>query len=630
MKITNLTRVAPCLAGLVVFPAQTALAQETLLEELVVTATAGQKTTALEAPATMTVIDAQEQTKYQVATDVADLVADAPGVNVSSQSNGSRGVRIRGLSNSYTQVLLNGRRSYTKEALWRGSDNALSLTPAIAIDSIEVIRGPMSTLYGADTIGGVVNVITRKHSGVAEGAVSVEGQYNQGDENGNGQVYGLYYSTPATDDLSYTVYGNYLDFSESFYDDQPRSTKRRAQENYNLVNQFDYALNDQNTLDLEVQLSEENQLGTSMFRGRSYEQERALQSYTLGYGYESSAVNVDAHVYYSDIDVEYDNPNSDITETDYGTDAQAVFFVGGHTVTVGAETRKAEVENTSFDGGSADRTSSAAFVETSLTLTDATKLTLGARYDHDSLFDDEYTYRGYLTHALNDTWSLKAGAGTAFKAPSMAQISPSYSAPGCAGRCVVVGNADLEAETGTFSEFGVYYSNGFTSANATVFHNKVDDLIKSGELPNAPPGMITVVNVDKATLQGLELSVRQQFERVDVDLSYTYMDAEDDAGDDLDGISRHEASLKANWLVSAVMDAFAKVKYRSKVRGELGDNDLVDAYATLDLGMRYSLLADLDVKLGANNITDRGISSPDTYSEVLQGRTYYAGLNYSF
>ncbi|WP_417522405.1 TonB-dependent receptor plug domain-containing protein [Marinobacter sp.] len=479
-------------------------------------------------------------------------------------------------------------------------------------------------------MGGVVNVRTRKHSGVAEGAVSVEGQYNQGDENGNGQVYGLYYSTPATDALSYTVYGNYLDFSESFYDGEPRATKRRAQENYNLVNQFDYALNDQNTLDLEVQLSEENQLGTSMFRGRSYEQERALQSYTLGYGYQSSAVDVDAHIYYSYFDVKYDSPASDITETDYGSDAQAIFFVGQHTVTVGAETRKAEIENTSISGGSTDRTSSAVFAETTLALTDATKLTLGGRFDNDSLFDDEFTYRGYLTQSLTDTWSLKAGAGTAFKAPSMAQISPSYSAPGCAGRCVVQGNPDLSAETGTFSEFGAYYANDSISANATVFYNEVDDIIRNGELPNAPDGVTSYINVDKATLKGLELFVQRQFERVDVDLSYTYMDAEDDRGDDLTGISRHEASLKANWLTSAVTDVFARVKYRSRVEGELGANDVADAYTTLDLGMRHSLLADLDLKLGLNNVTDREISSPDTYTEVLQGRTYYAGLNYSF
>lgn len=135
--------------------------------------------------------------------------------------------------------------------------------------------------------------------------------------------------------------------------------------------------------------------------------------------------------------------------------------------------------------------------------------------------------------------------------------------------------------------------------------------------------------MDHATLQGVELAVQHQFERVDVDFSYTYLDAEDNHGDDLNGVSRHEASLKTNWLASAVMDVFTRVKYRSKVKGELGDNDVFDAYAMLDLGMRYSLPRDLDFKLGLNNVTDRAISSPDTYGEVLQGRTYYAGLNYA-
>ncbi|GAA3896404.1 hypothetical protein GCM10022228_04010 [Halomonas cibimaris] len=88
--------------------------------------------------------------------------------------------------------------------------------------------------------------------------------------------------------------------------------------------------------------------------------------------------------------------------------------------------------------------------------------------------------------------------------------------------------------------------------------------------------------------------------------------------------------MKANWFASPVMDVFARAQYRSEVTGELGNNDVADAYTTLDVGMRYSLLADVDVKLGLNNITDQEISSPDTYSEVLKGQTYYAGLSYRF
>ncbi|WP_372761352.1 TonB-dependent receptor plug domain-containing protein [Pseudoalteromonas sp.] len=638
MKLTTLLSITPYF---VVLTAQPVLAttnnEDPLTETIVITATAGRGTTTLEAPATLTVIEGYEQNKYQMTGDIGDLLIDVPGVNVSAQSNGSRGVRIRGLSNDYTQVLLNGQRSYTKEALWRGSDNALSQTPSVAVDRIEVIRGPMSTLYGADTIGGVVNVISRKHNGSAEAAVSVESQYNQGDESGNGQIYGLYFSTPISDAISYTVYGNYLDIQESFYDAHPDSTKRRSQQNYNLVNTVDFQLNEQHALDLELQLSNEQQLGTSMFRGRAYQQDRTLQRYTLGYGYQSSAVNVKSHVYYSDFDVAYNIATSDIVEQNYGADIQAAFFVDQHTITVGAETHDAQIENTHIAGGSTDRNSAAAFIEASLAVGNATNLTLGGRVDRDSLFDSEFTYRGYITHTLNDNWHIKTGVSSAFKAPTMAQISPSYSAPAsgpaCPGRparCSVYGNPELSAETGTFTEFGVYYANDTRSVNATLFNNQVDDIIKMVTQPNGRDGYYSFVNVDKAKLKGLELAAKQQFSLFDIDLAYTYLDAKDDMGEELLGTSKHEATLKANWFASANMDVFARMHYRSKVIGELGRHDVADAYTTVDLGIRYNLLAELNLKLGVNNVANKDISSPDTYTEVLQGRTYYAGLSYEF
>ncbi|WP_421243864.1 TonB-dependent receptor domain-containing protein [Aeromonas sp. 601019] len=628
MNINNLKVRTPYILSALILPAHVAIAENIADETMVVTATAGKEKNLLEAPATMTLIDSQEQSKYQMTGDVGDLLVDVPGVNISTQANGSRSIRIRGLSNDYTQVLLNGRRSYTKEALWRGSDSALSLTPTVAVDRVEVIRGPMSTLYGADTMGGVVNVITRKHNGAAEGAMSVEGQYNQGDRGGNGQVYGLYYSMPVNDALSYTVYGNYLDIAESFYADYPDATKRRAQENYNLVNTFDLAINDQHSLALDIQLSNEEQLGTAMFNNRYYEQQRRLQSYTLGYGYQSSRLNIDANLYYSDFDVQYDLLTSNSTEHNYGGDAKAILSFNQYDITFGTETRNAKVDNISFKGGSADRKSSAAYVESNHALTDATTLTLGGRYDHDSLFGSEFTYRGYLTQGVAENWSMKAGVGTAFKAPSLAQISPYYAAPGCGGRCNIYGNSALKAETGTFSELGMYYTNGTTLASATVFYNQVDDIIQQAKKKN---GDYTFVNIDKATLKGLELSATHQWEYIGLDASYTYLDAKDDySGDRLVGTSEHEASLKATWYANYALNIFTRLHYRSEVRGELGNNDVSDPYTTLDLGMSYDLANGVALKMGVNNLMNKDVSSPDTYTEVIQGRTYYTGINYEF
>lgn len=628
MKTTTLYLVVAIVLPAELLAAQTTLGETVPMETLVVTAKAGAGVSLANAPATISVVDVQEQSKYQMNADVGDLIADVPGVNVSSQANGSRGVRIRGLSNDYTQVLLNGLRSYSREALWRGSDNALSLTPSVAVDSIEVIRGPMSTLYGADTMGGVVNVITRKHRGVTEGSFSIEGQFNEGDKGGDGQLYGLYYSMPINDAVGYTVYGNYLGVNESLYPEATDFTKRRRQVNYNLVNTFDFALNDAHVLSLEAQLSKEQQLGSAMWGRRSFEQVRELGRYNLGYEYLGYNVSVEANLNYSDFDVTYDVTTSDIREENYGADAKAVIAVGQHDVAVGGGARKARIENGSFAGGSADRTTSSSFVEANLNVARNTSLTFGARYDHDSLYDGELTYRGYLNHGFSEHWSMKVGVGTAFKAPTMAQISPFYTAPGCGGRCDVYGNPELKAETGTFSELGAYYTHHTTSASVSIFYNQIDDIIK---LVRQSSGDFTFVNVNKSILKGLEFYAEHQFEHFGVDVAYTYLDAKNGTtGDRLVGTSEHEASVKATWFITYSTDLFARLHYRSEVLGELGNNDIAEAYTTMDLGLRYTYSDDIDLKFGVNNLTDEDVSSPDTYTEVLQGRTVYAGLTYQF
>ncbi|HHQ4777550.1 TonB-dependent receptor domain-containing protein [Aeromonas veronii] len=129
----------------------------------------------------------------------------------------------------------------------------------------------------------------------------------------------------------------------------------------------------------------------------------------------------------------------------------------------------------------------------------------------------------------------------------------------------------------------------------------------------------------------MELSATHQWEYIGLDASYTYLDAKDDySGDRLVGTSEHEASLKATWYANYALNIFTRLHYRSEVRGELGNNDESDPYTTLDLGMSYDLANGVALKIGVNNLMNKDVSSPDTYTEVIQGRTYYTGINYEF
>ncbi len=85
-----------------------------------------------------------------------------PGVQLTNEGDNRKGVSIRGLDSSYTLILVDGKRVNSRNAVFRHNDFDLNWIPVDSIERIEVVRGPMSSLYGSDALGGVVNIITKK------------------------------------------------------------------------------------------------------------------------------------------------------------------------------------------------------------------------------------------------------------------------------------------------------------------------------------------------------------------------------------------------------------------------------------------------------------------------------------
>ena len=129
-------------------------------ESIVVTAT-GEPRILSEAPLPVRVVD-EETIRRTPAHDAADLLQRAPGVPVMShgvdQRGGVAGISLQGAGAGRTLVLVDGR----PVAGDVGGVVDLSQFPAEALERIEIVEGPMSTLYGSDALGGVINLITRR------------------------------------------------------------------------------------------------------------------------------------------------------------------------------------------------------------------------------------------------------------------------------------------------------------------------------------------------------------------------------------------------------------------------------------------------------------------------------------
>ena len=134
-------------------------------DEMVVTAT-GFSQERREAPATISVVD-EKALNTRSNQNVTEALHEMPGVLTGSGTGSlaSGDVQMRGMGTSYTAYMVNGIKQGTRESRPYGHHigaEANFMPPLAAIERVEVIRGPMSSLYGSDSIGGVVNVITKK------------------------------------------------------------------------------------------------------------------------------------------------------------------------------------------------------------------------------------------------------------------------------------------------------------------------------------------------------------------------------------------------------------------------------------------------------------------------------------
>lgn len=145
--------------------AETAAVEANAIERIVVTA-AGYEQKLVEAPASISVITAEELSKRPFTT-LLDAVREMEGVDVGEtrDKTGQGTISMRGMGSDYTLILIDGKRQNNHGDIYPnnfGGNQFGHMPPLETIERIEVIRGPASTLYGADALGGVINVITKK------------------------------------------------------------------------------------------------------------------------------------------------------------------------------------------------------------------------------------------------------------------------------------------------------------------------------------------------------------------------------------------------------------------------------------------------------------------------------------
>lgn len=436
-------------------------------DEIVVTATAREQQVK-DAPASISVITREdlERLPYR---EVTDALLEIPGVTVTPGEGNSRDISIRGMAPQYTLILVDGKRLSSRESRTNGgsiSEGGL-LPPLEAIERIEVVRGPMSSLYGSDAMGGVVNVITRAISDRWRGSARVNGTLQLGDDFGNVYDGNFYLSGPlAGDAVGIQLQGSRNRRSE---DDVIGGTPERHDDSIAGKLGFDagadhrflveggyYRQKTISTAGKTVEASDTVPEGTQ----DTMTQKRwvASLSHSGKWGFAAS----ESYLQYED--AEHVEGEKRIKNTV----GQSIWTVPlpSNMLSIGAFYRNEDLTDLTgnrLNGSTrtgASRTNWALFAENELAVADGFKLTGGLRMDDDEQYGTHWTPRVYAVWNMTPDFTLKGGYSQGFRAPNLRQTLEDWGQTSRGG--TIYGNPDLEAETSrTFEASLLYDGDGF-------------------------------------------------------------------------------------------------------------------------------------------------------------------------
>lgn len=630
--------------GLLALPALVQ-AENAADEKIVVTATQTKHTT-LSAPASVSVITRAELEKMSV-NNVSDAVKKLPGININPSSTyGRNEIKIRGMRADYTLLLVNGRRINSQESLATdmGNDFDLSSIPMSAIERIEVIRGPMSSLYGADALGGVVNVILRQPGENVAGEIGYNFQAPTEGSGGDNNRLNGYVSGPLIENTllgSLIVDGGKRDAWRTEQSKNRNSDALEKRDNYSVLGNLTWLIDSQQSLDFDATYTKDDRFVDWNNSGATAHNTQKIDRLGLGLTHNGSWDNFDTRLryYYENIDLmdnsELNKGIADITQNNHTIDGQISGYLGDHLLTGGGEYRITSLEHSmNMKGGKIDVNQSALFLQDEFKIADLA-LTFGGRVDHHEVYGTEFSPRAYATYSLTDNWVIKGGVNKAFKAPTLAQFTPGYMKAACRGFCYLVGNPDLKAETSISYEIGTAYEAERFGGGVTLFNNDIKDMIQS-EAWNGDTSMIVnrpYYNVDKARIQGIETSFWIDLtEDLNWTTNWTVVDAEDrTTRKRLKQTPKNTVNTQLNW--QALDNLSTYVSYQYTGNQYLRDKETIRTrgFNTVDIGATYTPVKNVDLKLGLTNLTNEKRDYVATNNDYfLSGRTVYGGVSYKF
>lgn len=589
------------------------------LDPVMVTATRQSMRTS-ELLSDVSVIESEELAQAAQST-LGDILGRQPGVEFyTSGSNGATGsVFMRGTSSGHTLVLIDGVRAGSATL---GQMSSWSRLPVSQIERIEILRGPASSLYGSDAIGGVIQIFTRRGDGpfkpFFEGGV---GSYDTSSATGgfsggqNGWRYALNASVYETRGFNGIKNPKNTAYNED----------RDGFKNKSISGNLAYSFAPGHEAGMSVFHSDgENKYDGGFSKtsaARDYRNQLAVSNVST---YLKNALTRDwtstLRLGQSIDDAE--NTTDGIRNSLFRTEQNLYSWqndikTGFGTFLLGVERLDQRVSGTG-NYAAEQRTIDSVLAGWNGNY-QAHRLQANFRYDDNSQFGGKTTGSIAYGYRFNPNWRANIGYGTAFKAPSFNDLyyPLTYGS---------YGNPDLLPESSRSREAAIHYESGLHHVSLTWFSNDVKNLISWVE---TPPGSYayTPSNIGNAQIEGATLAYDGQLSNFNLQANYNYLDPRDsDTGHQLARRAKHfgAASLGQQlgpWEWRAeIVASDSRFDSNANTRKMAG-------YAVTNLYGAYRFSGDWSVFARVNNLFDRDYELAADFA--TPGLNAFLGVRYA-
>jgi vitamin B12 transporter len=567
-----------------------------------------------ELAAAVSIVTEQDFQIYHYPT-VDEALRGLPGVEI-RRSGGfgkTSSLSIRGANGNQVQVLVDGVRVKSPTL---GQVDLSDLAPDL-IERIEVVRGPQSTLYGADAMGGVVNIITKRGRGPL--AATVEGGlgnrdtfYARGTASGEWKI------------LDYAVSGSHLESNGQFKNDGTDQGALNARLGLSLPGDTHLSFvarwnrNDTDLpvkfvccgplpvkplIDVNAQQQSESLLLSLEGRTRPvpwWESRVRLSRFENSTGFQDALDPGYDFDFFSASQIRIERREAEWVNA---------FHIGRwSTSTIGLEYREEEGRNrSSFSSFEAQIDTRSLFFEQQIRILERLFLSAGFRIEDHSQFGTETTGRGGFSYVLK-SWGTRfhGSAGTGFRAPTLNDLFfPDFS------------NPDLKPEKSLSWDVGVEQRlwNERIRLGLVYFKNEFDNLIRF--VPTAVFPFTAAVNVARARAQGIEFTGAVDIlSNLVATVTYTFTESEDlDTGRMLVREPRHRWHVGLTWEPLPRLSLWVQVhtssrQFESEAVGENRGHTRVDTGGTFRLLGKHGWLQSLELTARIQNALD------EDYAEV--------------